>query len=309
MTTPPGWYQDPGQHEAGPAMERWWDGSSWTERTRPTGDGPRPAAPPTPEPGYGYPAATAPQAPFVPPPPAGGRGGRAAMLIGGALVLAGLLIAALLLIDDGDGDAGGTAAPGFERFAEPPGEGDEPPEREGESGAGDGFTRAQVGGAALPVPEGWEEGEMQGGVSVTSGGYPCPADSDLRCVDAGVFMIALPGTEGLTPEQLATSDIPSNEQDSYGDASYGGITDSADVLDEAVTVAGQQGHRVRTRITTAAGTEAFVESVAFPAPDGSDALVLLRIGCDLGPDAPDPDVLDQFVQDVRVVADGPGTEV
>ncbi|MDT0322738.1 DUF2510 domain-containing protein [Streptomyces millisiae] len=311
MTMPPGWYRDPSQGEDRPALERWWDGSSWTERTRPPGGEPTAASPTATAPDHGWPAA-APPTPLVPPPPVpprpGKRGGRVAMLIGGALVLAGLLVAVPLLLDEDGRDAGGVAGDAFERFAGPPGEGEERPEREGGSGAGDGFTEAQVGGAALPVPEGWEEGRMDGGVSVTIGGYPCPTDADLQCVDAGALLMAVPGVAGVTPEQLAAGDIPSNEQDSYGEA-YGGITDSQDVLDEPVTVAGQQGHRVRTRVTTGAGTEAYVESVAFPAPDGSDALLLLRIGCDLGPEAPDPDVLDRFVQDVRAVAGGPGTEV
>ena len=33
-TTPPGWYPEPGHTGNGPAMERWWDGSAWTEYTR-----------------------------------------------------------------------------------------------------------------------------------------------------------------------------------------------------------------------------------------------------------------------------------
>jgi hypothetical protein len=34
MTTPPGWYPDPGHTGHGPALERWWDGSAWTDYTR-----------------------------------------------------------------------------------------------------------------------------------------------------------------------------------------------------------------------------------------------------------------------------------
>ncbi|MDG4864545.1 DUF2510 domain-containing protein, partial [Streptomyces sp. T-3] len=30
MTTPPGWYPDPSV----PSLERWWDGTSWTEHSR-----------------------------------------------------------------------------------------------------------------------------------------------------------------------------------------------------------------------------------------------------------------------------------
>ncbi|MGW0582648.1 DUF2510 domain-containing protein, partial [Streptomyces sp. NPDC002920] len=35
QVTPPGWYPDPGQTNDTPATERWWDGSAWTDRTRP----------------------------------------------------------------------------------------------------------------------------------------------------------------------------------------------------------------------------------------------------------------------------------
>ncbi|MCF2527928.1 DUF2510 domain-containing protein [Yinghuangia soli] len=49
---PPGWYDDP----AGPGMERWWDGSQWTDSTRPPS-------------GQGFPPAAGPAA--MPPAPAG----------------------------------------------------------------------------------------------------------------------------------------------------------------------------------------------------------------------------------------------
>lgn len=40
MTPPPGWYRDP----SGPHLERWWDGTAWTEHRRP----PELPAPPVP---------------------------------------------------------------------------------------------------------------------------------------------------------------------------------------------------------------------------------------------------------------------
>src|SRR4051794_23310339 len=50
-TTPPGWYPEPGHTGNSPAMERWWDGSTWTEYTR-TAPAPQPAQPVYP----GYPS-------------------------------------------------------------------------------------------------------------------------------------------------------------------------------------------------------------------------------------------------------------
>lgn len=52
--TPAGWYPNP----ENPATERWWDGTAWSDQTRPAGGAlpPPPAAPP----GYGAPGYGAP---------------------------------------------------------------------------------------------------------------------------------------------------------------------------------------------------------------------------------------------------------
>ncbi|MGW4107152.1 DUF2510 domain-containing protein, partial [Streptomyces sp. NPDC004976] len=44
MTPPPGWYRDP----HAPHLERWWDGTAWTEYRRGPG---APGTPPAPSPG------------------------------------------------------------------------------------------------------------------------------------------------------------------------------------------------------------------------------------------------------------------
>ncbi|MEU1098398.1 DUF2510 domain-containing protein, partial [Streptomyces sp. NPDC005877] len=43
MTTPPGWYPDPGT----PLLERWWDGTAWTGHTRAAGRSAEPPPAPT----------------------------------------------------------------------------------------------------------------------------------------------------------------------------------------------------------------------------------------------------------------------
>ncbi|CAM5238454.1 hypothetical protein SHIRM173S_09831 [Streptomyces hirsutus] len=57
QATPPGRYPDPGQTNDGPATERWWDGTAWTDQVRPTGSAPAwdPPAPGTAA-GPAYPA-------------------------------------------------------------------------------------------------------------------------------------------------------------------------------------------------------------------------------------------------------------
>ncbi|MEU2743961.1 DUF2510 domain-containing protein, partial [Streptomyces sp. NPDC007095] len=62
QVTPPGWYPDPGQTSDSPATERWWDGKTWTDQTRPVGSA---AAwgPPTHPPAAGAYPALAPGAP------------------------------------------------------------------------------------------------------------------------------------------------------------------------------------------------------------------------------------------------------
>ncbi|MBT2873064.1 DUF2510 domain-containing protein, partial [Streptomyces sp. McG7] len=45
QVTPAGWYPDPGQKQDGPPTERWWDGTAWTARIRPTALAPGAATP------------------------------------------------------------------------------------------------------------------------------------------------------------------------------------------------------------------------------------------------------------------------
>ncbi|MDX3358033.1 DUF2510 domain-containing protein, partial [Streptomyces sp. ME01-24h] len=104
MTTPPGWYPEPGQTGDGPALERWWDGTEWTEYTRT-------AQPPA----QGF---AAPGTPGAPPYPAdvlsggggGRRGGVIATAVVAALVVAGAVIGGVVAL--GGGDDAPAAAPG-----------------------------------------------------------------------------------------------------------------------------------------------------------------------------------------------------
>ncbi|RKN38168.1 DUF2510 domain-containing protein [Streptomyces hoynatensis] len=348
MTTPPGWYPDPDHPGDGPAPERRWDGTAWTGLPRAPGEaaatGPAPAAfPPA---GRPTPPGGAPLVSAKPVRPSG-RGPLMALLLSGALLLTALLVAGALVFG-ADGHPGG----GPLDAGPPPGhphEGNRPPpggdggrgpqgegrdeggggEEDGDPGPGDGsgedgLTLAEAGGVALPVPEGWREGVLEGGVAVTTvSGYPCPGRPADSCVDGGAFLFLAPGAAGTSPRDAARADIAGNERAAYSDEAYGGILDSREVLDERITVAGQEGHHVRTRIETAEGTAAFVESAAFPAPDGSGAMVLLRLGVDIGDEGGEDGgdqggedggeegaaaQLDRILSGARALSAGPGTE-
>lgn len=85
MTPPPGWYRDP----AYPLVERWWDGTAWTDHRR----GPE-----------------APQVPLAPPRPVGGGSGRAkavALVTAGVVLVTSIVTGAFVLGREG---GGGTAA-------------------------------------------------------------------------------------------------------------------------------------------------------------------------------------------------------
>lgn len=120
QATPPGWYPDPGQKNDGPATERWWDGTAWTDRVRPAGGAaawaPRAAAGATagPATGAGHRGRSLPRAPGLsghtrPAPSARRRRLRAGIAVAAAVaVLAGIGVGVYALTDDGSGgnDAG-----------------------------------------------------------------------------------------------------------------------------------------------------------------------------------------------------------
>ncbi|WP_103528675.1 DUF2510 domain-containing protein [Streptomyces sp. SM12] len=320
MTMPPGWYPDPGFAGNGPAPERWWDGTNWTGQTRDTAAGDAPAAP--------DPPATDVPAPGEDPASgtkdAGAAGTasrrRTAAVAGGAALTAALVIAALLMggttaPDDsaadpadrtGESTDGADEDTGSDDDAEDENrpDGDEPP------AAGTDFTRwtsTGLAGATLPVPDGWTERSIDG-VSVTDAEYPCPNDSERTCVRAGAFMI--PGGAESDPRAAAHRDVIEHTEVSFPDDAYGGITDHREELSEEVAVAGTTGHRVRRWLETGAGTQAYAETVAFPAPDGSGTMLLLRLGWSADADGPGQPLMEALVEGVRpATGETPGTDV
>jgi hypothetical protein len=333
MTTPPGWYPDPGYTGSGPAPERWWDGFGWTEHTR---EAPGPTSqtfgPPVPV----YP-------PGEPVAPARGRGPKiAAAVVVVAVVAAAIVGGIALLGDDDDGGSGDRAKPGPTATAPGPDNGD----GGGDSGGDDGGTSGGDGGRGpggptgtpsvpqptddptiaedalngigLPVLDGWTERRSSaGGAGVTTDdNYPCPNDPTSNCLRGGVFSMPATGFKAKSAEGIAKEDIKQAAESSYGKdqktgkESYGGITSHKQLKSEAVTVAGQKGYLVRWKVITKKGEDGYVQTLAFPSPLLPDTMVLVRFGFDVSDKAPPLSDMDKIVKGIRSLGDnGDGESV
>ncbi|MEV5603600.1 DUF2510 domain-containing protein [Streptomyces sp. NPDC052299] len=296
QTSPPGWHPDPGYSGFGPRHERWWDGNQWTDHLRV--------------------------------PPAAVRSRR--IRIGAGITAAVVVLAAIgggvyLLSDDSDGksDTAATApsdspSPGPDRQrGGGNGSGGNGDERGGGNGGDDrspeqgqpqiedGYATDLASGISIPVPDGWK-GESGMGAGVTTGSYACPGDAEQKCVRGGVFSAPAEALKLTTRTAKATAekDIENNANESYGEKIYGGITSHEELKSEAVTVAGQQGYRVRWKVVTKNGDDGYVESLAFPSPRAKDMLVVIRSGFDINSKAPALSVLDTITKGIKAASGG-----
>ncbi|THA27253.1 DUF2510 domain-containing protein [Streptomyces sp. RKND-216] len=291
-TTPPGWYPDPGHTGFGPAPERWWDGATWTEHRRAASAGPVP-------PGYPPQGGSAQQhgAPggFPPPYPRGKpKGPLAAGIVAAVAVVLAIVVGAVLV----GGDEGGRAAgPAPSASTGPPAtEESTGPDDDGSTPAPGEERLPLASGVKLPLPSGWTRVDGTYGAAVNTTSYSCPLKRE-RCVRAGAAVYVTP--EDGDPETVAKADIEANADSSYGADYYGGITSHEEVASEAVEVAGQEGYLVRWKIDNKEDPDAYVESVAFPHPDGSGQMLVLRAGLDIHDEAPSTDVLDELLEGVE----------
>ncbi|MEU1039263.1 DUF2510 domain-containing protein [Streptomyces sp. NPDC005551] len=313
QATPPGWYPDPGQTSDRPPTERWWDGNAWTDQTRAVGSA-APWGPPAYPPG-GHP---------VPPARRGLRTGIAVAVA--VAVLAGIGGGVYALTkDDGGGNGANSQGPGGQNGRGGPGgtggsdgapggsggpDGQSPaPDPSGQPPTEDGFATDAMSGIALPVPDGWT-GKSGLGASVTSDdSYKCPGDTSQTCTKGGAYSapaVALK-LKATTAEAAAKEDISKNAEESYGGKTYGKITSHRELASESVTVAGQKGYLVRWKVVTSKGDDGYVESLAFPSPAGSEQLVVVRFGVDVGTKAA---VIDEITKGIkRVAAGGSGQNV
>ncbi|MET8569330.1 DUF2510 domain-containing protein [Streptomyces sp. NPDC004783] len=258
-------------------------------------------------PGYpGYP---------VQPPPGRRRGLRTAIAVAATVaVLAGIGAGVYVLTDD-DSNGGGSASRQQEQREEGPGSGGGSGP-DGASPAPDGPGRSQppridsgsvpdpVSGISLPIPDGWSGQQLSVGATVTSDdSYKCPGDASATCTKGGAYSapaIVL-DTKGTTAEEVAKADIEANAEESYGGASYGGITSHEELASEAVTVAGQKGYLVRWKAVTSKGSDGYVESLAFPSPADAKRIVVVRIGVDVEEGQA---VLDEITKGIAVSSGG-----
>lgn len=289
--TPPGWYPDPGHTGFGPASERWWDGEAWTDHTRAAA-----AAPPSPglPPQPGFP----PQAP-----PGKAKGPLVAGIVAAVAVVLALVVGVVVVTGDGgeENRAGDGPTPGASAKSTPPDDGprasDGPDAPDDDSSQAPGPRQlAMAHGVRLPLLDGWERVPGTYGAAVNTASYTCPLKKE-RCVRAGASVYVTPADGD--PETVARADIEVNAEYSYGADYYGGITSHRQTESRPVRVAGQDGYLVRWKIDNKADPDAYVQSVAFPHPDGSGQMLVLRMGVDIHEEAPPVSDMDQIVAGVE----------
>jgi Protein of unknown function (DUF2510) len=287
-------------------MERWWDGTAWTEYTR-TAPVPMAGQPP-----YPYPSGGAVGSP-------GGkrRTGLVVIAIVAALVIIGGVVAGIMALGGNSDSNADNSSPS--PSATLPGNGEQPPgtqapdnpsspadptapDTQGKKSTGS-ISLDANDGISLPILSGWSgtDSGTASAASLVTGSYACPGDKKQACVRGGVFAQPAESLQlaATTAEAAAKADIAANAKASYGSDIYGATTSHQQVASESVTVAGQQGYLVRWKIATKSGTGGYVESLAFPSPTQGGPLVMVRFGFDVGGKAPGVSVMDQITKGIK----------
>ncbi|MFE6164703.1 DUF2510 domain-containing protein [Streptomyces sp. NPDC056486] len=311
MTPPPGWYADP---SAPPAqhVERWWDGSAWTEHRR---------APEAPQMGQAQPGFGPPQAQAhaqvqaqtqVQPLPGASRGGRAkvvALTTAGVVLVASIVTGVVLLGEDDSDPQSGLPEPAVSQPVETATKTSPTPTTS--AADPDPSTLVdQLNGITIPVPDGWEKADSTVGGDPTvrtPKTYDCPGEGSL-CRHGTVYSRTSTGTDERSPEALARSDIKdaadrAYDEDKVGMEPFGGIARHEKVKEGNVAVGGRSGYLVRWRVHTEKGPGGYVQSLAFPSSRGSEALVIVRFAIDAGGEAPPLSDMDKITKGIRAVGD------
>lgn len=289
MSPPPGWYRDP----AYPLVERWWDGTAWTDHRRQAETVRQPL----------------PAGPEAPPPPGGASGRAKALALGtAAVVLVAAIVtgAVLLRLDHGDGNATAQTTPA----ASPTDTGSPTPTPSAPSpspSAGDpSVVVDQLNGITLPLPDGWTRPQYVSDhdvVMTTPGTYDCPGDPGL-CRHGQVSSRTATATDVTSPKALAEGDIKDAadsvyDRDILGSRPFRGVTSHELLKTGSVAVAGRAGYFVRWKVKTRVGPGGYVESLAFPSSTGTEALVIVRFAFDAGADGPPLSDMDRITRGIR----------
>ncbi|WP_327427394.1 DUF2510 domain-containing protein [Streptomyces sp. NBC_01236] len=290
MTPPPGWYRDPSY----PLVERWWDGTAWTDHRR------------QPE---------APQLPLTQPEsPGGGGSGRAkavALSVAGVVLVASIVTGAVLLRrDDGSGDAAAATTP--TTAVSPPVSDTPSPSASTSAPSADdpSVVVDELNGITLPLLDGWVRPQYVAEhdiVMTTPGTYDCPGDPGL-CRHGRVISRTVTANDEKSPKVLAQQDIEDAANSSYDrdlidNRPFKGITSHQEVKSGQVAVAGRAGYFVRWKVRTLVGPGGYVESLAFPSSVGSESLVIVRFAFDAGSDGPPLTDMDRITKGIRPLGD------
>ncbi|MEV1085957.1 DUF2510 domain-containing protein [Streptomyces sp. NPDC050211] len=293
MTPPPGWYRDP----SGPHLERWWDGTAWTEHRR-------------------APEIPAPSVPAVP--SAGGASGRAkaiAVTSAAVVLVVAIVVGAVVL---GRDDSGGGSDPIADpTIATPTAEAptsETPSPSTSEPSADDpAVVVDQLNGITLPLIDGWVRPQYVADPDVlmtTDGTYECPADAGV-CRHGLVISRTVTGNDEKSLEALAKADIPDAADDAYdrdriGRHPFGGIESHKLIGSGQIAVAGRTGYYVRWQVSTAKGPGGHVQSLAFPGGVGPESRVIVRYVFDAGTDGPPLSDMDRITKGIKVTGDEDG---
>lgn len=300
MSPPPGWYPDPSAPSAQP-VERWWDGSAWTEHRR---------APETLHMGQAQPG-------FGPPQPqpvavaAGGRKGKAVALAAAGIVLVASIVTGVVVLGKDD-DAPPAPKPTDLAVSESPPPSPSPTPTTSAPDPDPSTLLDPLNGITIPVPDGWEKADSTVGGDPTvrtPDVYDCPGEGSL-CRHGTVYSRTATATDERSAKALATGDIKdaadaAYEEDKVGQRPFGGITRHEKVKEGTVAVAGRSGHFVRWRVHTAKGEGGYVQSLAFPSSVGSQSMVIVRFAIDAGAGEGVPPVadMDAITKGIRPVGD------
>ncbi|MGW7287130.1 DUF2510 domain-containing protein [Streptomyces sp. NPDC054847] len=313
MTTPPGWYPDPNA----PHTERWWDGTAWTAHSRAAqATGGVPGHPPQGTGGtFGPPQPhTVPMRPAGTGPGGSGSGNKRLMALAaaGVVLVAAVATGAVLLGDDGGSTpktaptssptpAPVTADPKNSATASPPATEDAT------------VLEDQLNGITVAIPDGWVRATSsleEGATIYTDETYDCPGGGSSLCRHGRVSSLAA-NTAAATAEAVAKEDISLYAEKVYGEDTlgnrpHGGIESHKVLKSQNFAVAGKAGYLVRWQVVTGAGPGGYVQTIAFPSPAGTGALMVVRFAFDAAPSAPGLDVMDEVAASIRPVGETTG---